>query len=159
MRHIDLADRLADARSRATPASSSSPTAPYFSTLIRKDVRIREDQSRTLTDCAAQLMKRRAHKAERLTENTLIRVAIDLLLDHAEKLRGSTEAELRASLRPLPPAHPECAECRGAGLPEIGGSAPRDFGTPAILSFPSPELPNDGTPEHCHAGTHAVRKS
>lgn len=159
MRHIDLADRLADARSRATPASPSSPGVPYFATLIRKDVRIREDQSRTLADCAAGLMKRRAHKAERLTENTLIRVAIDLLLEHAEALHGSTEAELLASLRPLPPAQAEAADFRGSEVPEIGSPIDRDFRTPAIPSFRSSELSSDGTAEHRYSGTGTVRKS
>lgn len=159
MRHIDLADRLADARSRATPTSSSSPGVPYFATLIRKDVRIREDQSRALTDGAAELMKRRAHKAERLTENTLIRVAIDFLLDHAEALRGSTEAELRASLRPLPAAQAESADLRGSRLPEFGSSAVRDFGTPAMPSFPVSGCPRDAASGFRHAGTHALRES
>jgi hypothetical protein len=35
---------------------------------------------------------------ERITDNTLIRVAVDLLLTRADQLRGSTEDELRKSL-------------------------------------------------------------
>jgi hypothetical protein len=37
-------------------------------------------------------------KTERITENTLIRIAIDVLLAHAAGLRGSTEDELRTSV-------------------------------------------------------------
>lgn len=39
-----------------------------------------------------------ARKAERITENTLMRVAVDLLLSKASELEGLTEEELRASL-------------------------------------------------------------
>jgi hypothetical protein len=35
---------------------------------------------------------------ERITENTLIRVAVDLLLARARKLHGLTEDELRKSV-------------------------------------------------------------
>jgi hypothetical protein len=35
---------------------------------------------------------------ERITENTLVRLAIDLLLANAGQLQGSTEDELRRSL-------------------------------------------------------------
>ncbi|RFA06846.1 hypothetical protein B7R21_18145 [Subtercola boreus] len=41
---------------------------------------------------------RRSGSGERLTDNTLIRVALDLLRSHEAELQGSTEAELRASL-------------------------------------------------------------
>ena len=37
-------------------------------------------------------------KEARIRPNTLIRVAIDLLLERRAELRGTTEAELRASL-------------------------------------------------------------
>lgn len=47
-------------------------------------------------------MARRETRTERLTENTLIRVAIDLLLAHAAELHGSTEDELRDSVTPVP---------------------------------------------------------
>ncbi|MCT7964498.1 hypothetical protein NG791_27850 [Laspinema sp. D1] len=47
--------------------------------------------------------KRSHAKGNRTTENTLIRVAIDLLLSQSDKLEGKTEDELRESLG-LPPA-------------------------------------------------------
>ncbi len=40
-------------------------------------------------------MRRRTVKGERITENTLIRVAIDLLLAHQQHLAGGSETEIR----------------------------------------------------------------
>ncbi len=62
-------------------------------------------------------MRRRPVKAERITENTLIRVAIDLLLAHADELRGSTEDELRESVTS------ELAHSRTSGVPNTRASA------------------------------------
>ena len=47
---------------------------------------MRADQDVALTALANELMRRRPVKAERITENTLIRVAIDLLLAPADEL-------------------------------------------------------------------------
>lgn len=44
------------------------------------------------------LNRARGGAGERITENTLIRVAISLLLSRASELRGTTEEELRQSL-------------------------------------------------------------
>jgi hypothetical protein len=46
-------------------------------------------------------------QGERLTDDTLIRVAIDLLIVNGERLQGATEAELRASLGISDDALPE----------------------------------------------------
>ncbi|MFE9406870.1 hypothetical protein ACFYNY_34745 [Streptomyces sp. NPDC006530] len=40
-------------------------------------------------------MDARTHKAERITENTLIRIAVDLLIAHPELLHGNTEQEIQ----------------------------------------------------------------
>lgn len=49
------------------------------------------------------LARRRTDRSgPRLTENTLIRVAIDLLLARANRLIGNTEGELRASVLESP---------------------------------------------------------
>jgi hypothetical protein len=56
---------------------------------------MRDDQYSGLTALARDLMDARTRKAERITENTLIRVGIDLLLAHPELLAGDTEEELR----------------------------------------------------------------
>ena len=104
---IDLVDVLRDVRT-AGPAGTPGPK---FARCDRKDARLRFDQTAALTGLAETLMRRRAVKAERITENTLIRIAIDLLLAHAGDLVGSTEDELRASVtgktvneQPLTPA-------------------------------------------------------
>ncbi len=70
---------------------------PKYLTLIRKETRLREDQLEKLTVLTRKLNRQR-RGGERITENTLIRVAIDLLLEQSEELKGSTESELREAL-------------------------------------------------------------
>lgn len=99
MAKVDLAGKLEEARARV---EAETPTEDRglakFARLMRKDARVRPDQDAALAALAKSLMRRRSVKAERITENTLIRVAIDLLLTRAESLRGSTEDELRESV-------------------------------------------------------------
>lgn len=71
---------------------------PKYLRLARKDVRMYEGQMEELTKLSRLLNKRRRGAGERLTENTLIRLAIDLLLANKAHLRGITEEELRAKL-------------------------------------------------------------
>lgn len=85
------------------PAESVSPEvpeAPLYMRLTRKEVRFRDDQLEALDRVARRLVRaRRGAGGERITENTLVRVAVDLLLERAEVLTGGTEAELLKSLR------------------------------------------------------------
>ncbi len=99
MAKVDLAEKLHDVRARiaAEPTPVEEP-GPKFAHLTRKDTRIREDQHLALASLARDLMKRRRIKDERITENTLIRVAIDLLLAQQQHLCGVTEDELRESV-------------------------------------------------------------
>ena len=46
------------------------------------------------------LNRQRAGDGERITENTLIRVAVDMLLSRTDRLRGTTEDQLRKSVTP-----------------------------------------------------------
>jgi hypothetical protein len=83
-----------------TPEPAPEPSGlPKYLRLVRKEARVREDQFNQLTQLTRQINKarRRQHGVvgERITENTLIRVAIDLLLEHCERLTGVTEEELR----------------------------------------------------------------
>ncbi|MCY7322576.1 MAG: hypothetical protein LH660_12455 [Phormidesmis sp. CAN_BIN36] len=71
---------------------------PKYLQLERKEVRLRLDQLDILTALIRRLNRTRKGKGERLTENTLIRVAIDLLVENADRLQGTTEDELLASL-------------------------------------------------------------
>ena len=70
---------------------------PKYLTLIRKEARLTELQLEQLTILARKLNRQR-RGGERITENTLIRVAIDLLLSRSDELGGTTEAELRSAL-------------------------------------------------------------
>ena len=119
MGKIDLAGQLGDARARVASAAPSALAAvadksrsvtpapvndtAKYARLTRKETRVREDQYVALTQLARALMRRRASRRERITENTLVRVAIDLLLDNAEQLVGDTEAELLDSVTSQPP--------------------------------------------------------
>jgi hypothetical protein len=76
---------------------SQTAESPKYLTLIRKETRLREDQIDKLTAIARKL-NRAKRGGERITENTLIRVAVDLLLDRSESLSGTDEAELLNSL-------------------------------------------------------------
>lgn len=85
------------APSRRTPASSE-PERVHFSTLVRKEARLRDDQIESLTLRARKLSRNKAATEARITDNTLIRVAVDLLLAHESDLSGTSEAELRRSV-------------------------------------------------------------
>lgn len=71
---------------------------PKYLTLVRKEARLREDQLEELTKLTRFLNRQRKGTGERITENTLIRVAVDLLLSQSDKLRGDTEQELKTAL-------------------------------------------------------------
>lgn len=69
-----------------------------FDKLERKETRLSADQYAELTTIARGLNRSRAGEGHRITENTLIRLGIDLLRERAGDLSGTTEDELRASL-------------------------------------------------------------
>jgi hypothetical protein len=61
-------------------------------------VRLPAEDLDALTSVRRALNARRTNKAERVTENTLIRIAVADLLAVADELEGDTEAELAESL-------------------------------------------------------------
>lgn len=63
-----------------------------------KWVPLREDQHSELSTIARELMLARSAKTERITENTVIRVAVDLVIRHPDLLVGDTEDDLRTNL-------------------------------------------------------------
>ena len=130
MAKVDLAEKLSDVRARVSKETlgDAQPGLPKFARLTRKEARVREDQYAALAALARTLMRRRKVKDERITENTLIRVAIDLLLAHQDTLRGATEDELRESVTP----------------------ALRDFGTSAV--------PDHRSRDHTNSRMSAVRE-
>jgi len=79
---------------------SVSPVVPAMDELDRKELRIRGDQGDDLTVLTRQLNRARKGEGERITDNTLIRVAIDLLLRDGANLQGTTEADLLRSALP-----------------------------------------------------------
>lgn len=75
--------------------------APKWTTLERKDTLLWPDQVSGLTDLRRDLQRRKRAAGgggERITENTLIRVAVAVLLENGSALTGKDETELRESL-------------------------------------------------------------
>jgi hypothetical protein len=89
-------------RAKATPKPTTpdlgAGAGPLYSRLDRKETRLRPDQYERLTEHSRRLNRAKGTGGERITENTLIRVAIDLLLERADNLTGKTETELRNSV-------------------------------------------------------------
>ncbi|MEU2201703.1 hypothetical protein [Isoptericola sp. NPDC019482] len=84
---------------KAPPQPTAADGEPKYLTLERKEARIRGDQAEELTVLRRRLNKARSTRGgERITENTLIRVAIDLLLERSGELGGDDEDQLRASV-------------------------------------------------------------
>lgn len=82
------------------------PALPRYLQLVRKECRIRQDQADQLEQQARRLNRARQRRdgttGERITSNTLIRIAIDLLLQNADTLRGDTEDQLTAAMLTTP---------------------------------------------------------
>jgi RNA polymerase-interacting CarD/CdnL/TRCF family regulator len=76
----------------------SESTQPHYLTFIRKEARLRTDQITALTDLARRLNRAKDSGGERITDNTLIRVAVDVLIERIDDLEGSSESELRRSV-------------------------------------------------------------
>lgn len=64
-----------------------------------KQALIRPDQQTSLDDLARSLHDARSVKGERITANTVLRVAIDGLIEHEDRLYGDNEVQLLASWR------------------------------------------------------------
>jgi hypothetical protein len=86
-------------QSRTPELPDLGTSGPRYLGLARKDVRLREDQVQALSDATRRLSRQRTNKAERITENTLIRVAVDLLLSRLDDMAGDTEEALLWSLQ------------------------------------------------------------
>ncbi|MBO9041447.1 MULTISPECIES: hypothetical protein [Curtobacterium] len=100
----DTAPTDAPATAATTPetpepaAEKPAAATALFEELTRKECRFRDEQLEDLSRYARRLQRTRLAPGPRITDNTLIRVAVDLLMSRADELQGSTEAELRASL-------------------------------------------------------------
>ncbi len=92
----------------ATPPPAASPgvqptplvpRVPKYLALERKEARLRGDQVDSLASLARRVNRRKPSRGgERITENTLIRVAVDWLLSQEDNVGGSTEEEIRRGL-------------------------------------------------------------
>lgn len=98
----DVSPASAPRVSRAAPKAKRATGGAMYARLEAKEARLRPDQRDELGVLARKLERarqqaRREHATERITDNTLIRVAIDVLLEAG--VEGLTESELRESLR------------------------------------------------------------
>ena len=85
-------------RPEAGTTAVTESQLPKWQRLERKELRLRADQLDELARLRRTLNRQRAGDGERITENTLIRVAVDVLLTRSDRLRGTTEDELRKSV-------------------------------------------------------------
>jgi hypothetical protein len=76
---------------------SESEPKPHYQTFIRKEARLTDYQLEQLTILARKLNRQRKGKGERITENTLIRIAVDLLLNNPQELDNLSFLELPES--------------------------------------------------------------
>lgn len=86
-------------RDEANETVTPAPRVPKYLALQRKEARLRGDQVDSLASLARRVNRRKASRGgERITENTLIRVAVDWLLGQEEGVGGSSEEEIRRGL-------------------------------------------------------------
>lgn len=84
----------------ARSAPATAEPAMHWTEYERLEARLRDDQVEQLDVLTRRLNKRRNGEGERITKNTLMRVAVDLLLEQHGDLNGTTEVAIAASLRP-----------------------------------------------------------
>lgn len=86
-------------RKAARPDTKPDQSAPHWSEYERLEARLRDNQVAKLDVLTRQLNKRRGGAGERITKNSLLRVAVDLLLEREGNLAGTTEAEILTRLQ------------------------------------------------------------
>lgn len=79
--------------------SAGEARGARFEDFVRKEARFRPDQLAALTEHARALNRAKGPAGDRITENTLIRVAVDLLLAEPGRLNGRSEDELLDSVK------------------------------------------------------------
>lgn len=72
--------------------------APRYQTFVRGESRLRADQVTALATLRRKVAAARTDKTERITDNTMLRLAVDLLLHNAGQIKGDTEEEMRRAL-------------------------------------------------------------
>ncbi len=80
-------------------SAAPAQARPRYLALQRKEARLRGDQVDALASLARRMNRGKVERGgERITENTLIRVAVDWLLSRNEPVGASSEEEIRRSL-------------------------------------------------------------
>lgn len=86
-------------KSGSTEVRESGTTGlPKYQRMERRDARLRPDQWQALGELRSRLQRQRRDRTERITDNTMLRLAVDLLLTHGDRLTGDTEDAMRAAL-------------------------------------------------------------
>jgi hypothetical protein len=80
------------------PGTGEPRNEPRYAQYVRKEARVRDDQAAALLVLRKKVAAQRTTRVEPITDNVLIRLAIDLLLAHRDRLHGDTEDELRRNL-------------------------------------------------------------
>lgn len=78
---------------------SRSNRVPKYLSLERKEVRLPSEHIDELTRIVRRLNRQKRGKDERITENTLIRIAVALLVEAGDEISGNNEQELLQSCR------------------------------------------------------------
>lgn len=83
-------------KERPAPAVRSGAVTEEYE---RKETWLRPDQQVNLDQIAKRLQRAKdPSEKTRITANTIIRVAVDMLLERADELQGDTEAQIRDSV-------------------------------------------------------------
>lgn len=88
---------VTDSQTPGVPGSVSD-SGPKHARMVRKEARLRPDQADALAVLRRRVAGQRQQRVEPITDNTLLRIAVDLLLARGEELAGDTEDELRDSV-------------------------------------------------------------
>lgn len=97
---IDKAQALRVRRSqrRGEAEAAAQTSEPSYLHFVRKDTRLREDQLERLTKESRRLNRAKRNPGIRITDNTLIRIAVELLLARVENASGDDEPAILRSL-------------------------------------------------------------
>ncbi|MEU3340682.1 hypothetical protein [Streptomyces sp. NPDC006668] len=83
---------------KPSPDQGVPDDTPRYLTFVRTEARLRADQVDALAALRRRVAANRSDKTERITDNTLLRLAVDLLLENAAQITGDTEEEMRRAL-------------------------------------------------------------
>lgn len=84
-------------KSGTTRVRAPKDDRPRYLQMHRMEARLRLDQIEALASIRRRINAARVDKTERITDNTLLRVAVDLLIAHGDQLQGDNEDQLRES--------------------------------------------------------------